>query len=153
MLSSFSVRALKEGRKTATKINAKTKAKKAMSRDSLKNCPMSCFRLEPMALRTPTSLARFSERAVLKFIKLMQAITKMNRPKMPNSRTYLMNPPVFFPFSNSPNKRHFDIGCRKTAGLMAFCINLSSLTWFSTTSLILASVFSGLRPSLSCTYT
>ena len=36
----------------------------------------------------PTSLARFSDRAVLKFMKLMQASNKTNTLMRPNSQTY-----------------------------------------------------------------
>ena len=36
----------------------------AVSTDSLRNCPMSCPRLEPVTLRIPISLARRAERAV-----------------------------------------------------------------------------------------
>ena len=70
----------------------------AINNDSLKNCLISCFLSEPTALRTPTSFALFSERAVLRFMKLMQAISNTTSPRMPNIRTYFIKPPVFFPF-------------------------------------------------------
>lgn len=47
----------------------------ATSMDSLKNWPMSCGLREPMAFRMPTSFARFSLLAVLRFMKLIQGAT------------------------------------------------------------------------------
>ena len=45
--------------------------------DSNRNCRISCFLSEPMVFLTPTSLARLLDRAVERFIKLMQAISSM----------------------------------------------------------------------------
>jgi len=66
-----------------------------------------------MALRTPTSLARFSERAVLKFMKLIQAKSNTKMPTMPNSQTYSINPPVFTPSFQLDFKCQSAIGCKK----------------------------------------
>ena len=44
--------------------------------DSLTNCSANCHRNAPIDFLTPTSLALSAERAVDKFIKLMQAISK-----------------------------------------------------------------------------
>ena len=99
--TSFSVMVLKAGKTNSTIIKANAKAINEITKDSLKNCPINSPRPEPMALRTPTSFALFSERAVLKFMKLMQAINKTMSPKMPKSFTYLIKPPVFMPSENS----------------------------------------------------
>src|SRR5580765_8488665 len=55
--------------------------------DSAKNCAMSCLRPDPRVLRTPTSLALFSERAVLRFMKLIQASNSTNTPIDPMNQT------------------------------------------------------------------
>ena len=68
------------------------KAQATTNSDSLKNWLISCERTDPTALRIPTSLARFSERAVLKFIKLMQANNSTKTPMMVNSQTYWIRP-------------------------------------------------------------
>ena len=41
----------------------------------------------PITLRTPTSLARLTDRAVAKFMKLMQAMIKMTMATMEKIRT------------------------------------------------------------------
>src|SRR6266498_5419154 len=88
-----------------------------MSIDSLKNCSINCFRKQPTALRIPISFARFDERAVLKFMKLIQAISNTTSPNIPNSLTYLIYPPTFFPFSKSVYNVHFDMGNNSISGL------------------------------------
>ena len=40
---------------------------------------ISCFLSPPTTLRIPISFARFTERATVRFIKLMQAISKINK--------------------------------------------------------------------------
>src|SRR5688500_2172503 len=67
-----------------------------------------------MVLRIPTSLALFSEFAVVKFIKLIQASNNMKRPIIPNIHTYSMRPPVYTPLLNSEYKCHLSIECRKS---------------------------------------
>ena len=44
--------------------------------DSPMNWPISCRRNAPSTLRMPTSCARPAERAVARFMKLMQAINR-----------------------------------------------------------------------------
>ena len=73
----FSVKRLNLGRKISTKINERKREKKATTRASPRNCLVICGRTAPMTLRIPTSLARLSDRAVVKFIKLMQAMINM----------------------------------------------------------------------------
>src|ERR1700761_4515899 len=46
--------------------------------DSVRNWAMRCLRAEPNTLRTPTSRARFDDRAVERFMKFTQAIIKIN---------------------------------------------------------------------------
>ena len=53
---------------------------------------MSWILSEPSVLRIPTSLARFSLRAVERFMKLMQASNKMKTPMSPMSRMKPMRP-------------------------------------------------------------
>src|SRR5450432_2369867 len=80
------------------------KATNTTKNDSLKNCCTSCPFKEPIALRMPTSLARFSARAVLKFIKLMQASNSTKTPTIPKSHTNVMRPPSGKPFLKSEYK-------------------------------------------------
>ena len=65
---------------------------------------------EPNVLRIPTSFALLSDRAVDRFIKLTQAISRMIIPMMENKRTYSIMPPVFFPFLKSLYNLHLYIG-------------------------------------------
>ncbi len=76
-------------------------AKMVTRSDSLKNWRISWPRTEPIAFRMPTSLARFSDRAVDKFIKLMQARISTKMPMMAYSRTNLILPPTLIPPSKS----------------------------------------------------
>jgi len=48
----------------------------------------------PTTFLIPTSFARFTDRAVERFMKLMQAISMMNTATMLNSLTYSMRPPA-----------------------------------------------------------
>ena len=89
----------------------------AINNDSQKNWLINWFRKEPTAFRMPISFALFSLRAVLRFIKLMQASSSTNIPIIPNSHTYSIAPPVLIPFLNSEYKCHLLIGCRKITGL------------------------------------
>src|SRR5947209_5906853 len=68
----------------------------------------------------PTSLARFSDLAVLRFMKFIPASINTKMPIMPNSHTYFMLPYVFTPFLNSAYKCHLLIGKRKISGLALF---------------------------------
>src|ERR1700753_3083025 len=95
---------------SCTRINENAKATVDTNNDSLKNWLMSCFRNEPNVLRIPTSLARFSERAVLRFMKLIQASSNTNVPMMPNIHTNSIFPPTITPFLNSEYRCHLLIG-------------------------------------------
>ncbi len=46
--------------------------------DSVRNCQIRVFLSVPNTFLMPTSLALFAERAVDRFMKLMQAINKIN---------------------------------------------------------------------------
>ena len=60
-----------------------TKAIVLISNDSPRNCfTNDCF-CAPRTLRTPTSAERFEERAVDRFIKLIHAISKVNKAMEP----------------------------------------------------------------------
>ena len=126
---------LKKGSSNCTNNKARINEKNTVSNDSLKNCITSCFLNDPIAFRIPTSFALFSERAVLRFIKLIQASNKTKTPMIPNIQTYWMAPPVFTPFLNSEYKCQRLIGCRNRAGF--FWASLG-FTFFSFASLILA---------------
>ena len=51
---------------------------KVTTMDSVKNCAIRYLRGDPSTFLTPTSRARFDERAVDKFMKLTQAISNIN---------------------------------------------------------------------------
>src|SRR3954466_12000733 len=73
-------RLLNQGRSKLTRTHDAIKENITTKKDSLKNWYTSCLRTEPIVLRIPTSFARFSDRAVLRFMKLMQASSNMNTP-------------------------------------------------------------------------
>src|SRR5437762_13944524 len=79
---------LKNGSSRITNNKDNAKEKTTVNNDSLKNCRMICFQSEPIVFRIPTSFARFSLRAVLRFMKLIQASNKTNTPIIPNIQTY-----------------------------------------------------------------
>ena len=66
---------------------------KAVKVDSLRNCVIKFLRSVPNTLRTPTSLALFAERAVVRFMKLMQAISKIKMATAEKIYTYCILPP------------------------------------------------------------
>ena len=70
-----------------------------MRRDSARNCRIRAFRGAPMAFRIPTSFMRTDAFAVERFIKLMHAISTINRAMRESSRTESILPPVSTPFS------------------------------------------------------
>ena len=63
-----------------------------MSRDSPRNCLANCPRWAPSDLRTPTSRIRCEALAVDRFMKLKQAISRMNNAVMLNMYTLFMLP-------------------------------------------------------------
>ncbi|MBA7585341.1 hypothetical protein ES708_27316 [subsurface metagenome] len=75
---------LKTGLNNSTKIQAINKAIKEKMVDSPMNCLMSCNLLAPTIFLNPTSLARFADLAVDKFIKFIQAMIKTNTAIMEN---------------------------------------------------------------------
>src|SRR5689334_8891514 len=97
----FSVRVLNEGNNNNTINKEKQIAMKETNNDSPMNCPINCLLPAPTTLRTPISLALRKERAVARFMKLMQAITRIMIATMENIFTYSMRPPFCFPFSQS----------------------------------------------------
>ena len=131
----FSAMVLKNGKASQASIIANMKETTTVRSEPAKNCAISWLRREPIVFRMPTSLARFSLRAVLRFMKLIQANNKMKTPVRPNIVTYLIAPPVFTPSLNSPYRCQLLIGCRNSAGFF-FCN--CSLTFLSLASFILA---------------
>src|SRR5258708_8748379 len=101
-----------------------------------------------MDFRMPTSFARFSERAVLRFIKLIHASIKTNKPMIAKSQTNSIRPPIFIPFLNSEYKCHLLIGWRKTSGL--YLRSSSFLSLLNFTFLILADTVSMSALSAIC---
>ena len=85
---------------------------KLNSMDSLKNCCISSFLLDPTTFLTPTSLARIEDLAVERFMKLMQAISSMMILITEKMTMYVRLPLA----SNSPFRSEFRwisvIGCR-----------------------------------------
>src|SRR5258706_4751286 len=122
---------LKNGSVSCTINNDKEKAKRTVSNDSLKNWKINCLRNEPIVLRMPTSFARFSLRAVLRFIKLIHASNKTNTPIIPNIHTYCIAPPTFTPFLNSAYKCQWLIGSRKSVGFFFASCGLTFLSFES----------------------
>src|SRR5580658_3404431 len=82
----FCERLLKYGSNRPDIRRARIKAISAAAMDSVKNCMISLSRTEPNVFRIATSLARFSLRAVERFMKLIQASNKTNTPIIPNSQ-------------------------------------------------------------------
>ena len=76
--SALPERLLKKGSSTTTRPTPSSNAMTVNRVDSPINCRMSWNRYAPITLRMPTSRARRAERAVIRFTKLMQAISKMN---------------------------------------------------------------------------
>src|SRR4030095_6015536 len=77
------------GSKSCVMPSAIKKEIMLMSSDSRINGLANDRLLAPNALRTPTSAERFDERAVDKFMKLMQAISKVNKAMEPRIYKYV----------------------------------------------------------------
>jgi hypothetical protein len=69
---------LKGDKVNLTRIRAEIMETTLNTIDSVRNWPINCFLNDPRTLRIPTSLARPDDRAVERFIKLMQAIMMIN---------------------------------------------------------------------------
>src|SRR3569833_2307114 len=67
--------------------------------DSVRNCAIKLPRADPNTFLTPTSLARFEERAVDRFIKLTQAINKIITAIKEKIYTYSLLPPLSSSYS------------------------------------------------------
>ena len=96
---SFPVKELKAGNASVANTMANTKAIAVSKKASNKNCITRSFLCEPIAFLTPTSFAHFSERAVVRLIKLIHAINNTSKPIMVNMRTYSRKPSVSCPFT------------------------------------------------------
>ncbi|MNK99145.1 hypothetical protein D3C87_1195270 [compost metagenome] len=75
---------LKYGKLTSIRINAKAVEINVIRMDSKKNWLINDLRDDPIALRTPTSLALRSDRAVDKFMKFTQAINRIQKASSKN---------------------------------------------------------------------
>src|SRR4030095_16253954 len=83
---------LKTGSTRYAMMMASTSEKTAISVDSVRNWNMRNFLSVPSTLRIPTSLARLAERAVVRFMKLMQAINRINKATAEKIYTYWILP-------------------------------------------------------------
>src|SRR5690606_41159361 len=81
--SCFSARTLNAPSESCTSTSAATVATVTYNIDSTINCRISVRFCEPSTFRTPTSLARLLERAVDKFMKLMDDSTRTSMPTAP----------------------------------------------------------------------
>src|SRR3954466_9809103 len=77
---------LNTGINRTTKIRENKNEINATKTDSLKNCFINWLRTEPTVLRIPTSFARFSLRAVDRFMKLIHASISTNTPIIENNQ-------------------------------------------------------------------
>jgi len=66
---------------SAMAINSDNRLRNTLSN---RNCLISCLRPDPTTLRRLTSFARLKDRAVLRFMKLMDAITSTKQAMTPN---------------------------------------------------------------------
>src|ERR1700742_2493782 len=147
-LVSLSEMSLKKGRANWTRSRHKEKEIRVTRTDSLRNWPISCPRTEPIALRMPTSFARFSERAVLRFIKLIQASNNTNTPIAPKSHRYFIWPPTLKPSLNSEYRCQRSMGKRNRSALPSSASGAS----FLFRSLISRETFSKPALGVNCTY-
>ncbi len=81
----FPVSSLNHGNVIEIITTARTSEKKLVNNASPMNCATSIFLWAPITLRSPTSLPRFADREVARFIKLITAImstrTAMNEKR------------------------------------------------------------------------
>src|SRR5215475_3733254 len=89
--SVFPATALNGFRKNAANTIARSVATKLNRIASARNCFINCFFSEPKTLRMPTSLARFADCAVERFIKLTQASTIINKATAEKIYTYFIS--------------------------------------------------------------
>src|SRR6185503_527018 len=78
-ISSFPAIWLNNGNNAQAANTAMIAARRVIITDSAKNWAMRYLRGDPSTLRTPTSRARFADRAVERFMKFIQAISNMNK--------------------------------------------------------------------------
>ena len=91
------VRRLNEGSRSQVMSTASSVENTVTSMDSDKNCAISWGRRAPTTFFIPTSFIRRAALAVERFMKLMQAITRIKRAIRENSRIYSVRPPVEAP--------------------------------------------------------
>src|SRR4051794_35971453 len=76
-VSSLPATLLNKGNNNTAAAKAMIAAKRVTITDSVRNCAIKYLRGEPKTFLTPTSRARFEERAVERFMKLTQAISNI----------------------------------------------------------------------------
>ena len=86
-LNALPVMSLNWGSIILTKTTEIPSEIKAINIDSLRYCEIRDLRSAPIVFFTPTSLIRRVARAVDKFIKLIQAIIRINKATMENNLT------------------------------------------------------------------
>src|SRR5215468_4811412 len=79
----------KAGSRSLVKRSAITNAIMLINKDSPRNCFINDPFSAPNTLRTPTSDERLEERAVERFMKLMHAISKVNKAIDPRMYRYV----------------------------------------------------------------
>src|SRR6478735_12759422 len=92
----FAASWLNNGNNNAAIPMASSNEKKLVKTDSVRNCVMRSTRDEPATFLIPTSFARLAERAVDRFMKFTQAISKMKIAMIEKIYTY-----VIFPFTSN----------------------------------------------------
>src|SRR5450432_1061187 len=90
---------LNDGKSKKTRRTERAVAIKEKASDSAKNWQINCTLEDPITLRSPTSLARFTDWAVAMFIKLMQAIKSIKMATLLNILTYSIRPLTGFPLT------------------------------------------------------
>src|SRR5687767_2573214 len=88
----FADNVLNQGNSAQAITIPKIKDTTLISVDSVRNWLTRFLRIEPTTFRRPTSFARFAERAVDRFTKLIHAITRMNAATEPNNHTNRISP-------------------------------------------------------------
>src|SRR5258708_8939184 len=71
-------KALNTGSRKTENRQERRKAIRQRNTDSPRNCAINCFLEDPITFLMPTSLALSMERAVVRLMKLMPAIIRMN---------------------------------------------------------------------------
>ena len=136
---------LKYGSARITNTSEKQNEINATITDSFRNCFITCLLSAPTDFLMPTSFARFSLRAVERFMKLIHATSRINMPMTPNIHTKRMRPDTAFPFTNSSYRCTLSSGCSTSSSCHSLICGVGRFLILS--EAVFISVF-----SLSSTY-